>query len=156
MTEAELEKYYDELLDLARRVFGADKIAAEDVVSDTILLALSDIRAGKSIENPAAYLKTLFYRRKSDFFRRKYRDSCVIFDDGSRLSLIPERNFRENSRLEARQAVAFKAELYLSRGDGAALYARRKRRKSGVRIGNSGRDGKTPPEFGQKIGAGET
>ena len=36
MTEAELEKYYDELLDLARRVFGADKIAAEDVVSDTI------------------------------------------------------------------------------------------------------------------------
>ena len=101
MTEAELEKYYDELLDLARRVFGADKIAAEDVVSDTILSALSDIRAGKSIENPSGYLKTLFYRRKSDFLRRKYRDSCVIFDDGSRLSLIPERNFRENSRLEA-------------------------------------------------------
>lgn len=50
VTEAELEKYYDELLDLARRVFGADKIAAEDVVSDTILSALSDIRAGKSIE----------------------------------------------------------------------------------------------------------
>ena len=101
MTEAELEKYYDELLDLARRVFGADKIAAEDVVSDTILSALSDIRAGKPIENPSGYLKTLFYRRKSDFLRRKYRDSCVIFDDGSRLSLIPERNFRENSRLEA-------------------------------------------------------
>lgn len=101
MTEAELEKYYDELLDLARRVFGADKTAAEDVVSDTILSALAGIRAGKSIENPAAYLKTLFYRRKSDFLRRKYRDSCVIFDDGSRLSLIPERNFRENSRLEA-------------------------------------------------------
>ena len=101
MTEAELEKYYDELLDLARRVFGADKTAAEDVISDTILSALADIRAGKSIENPVAYLKTLFYRRKNDFLRRKYRDSCVIFDNGSRLSLIPERNFRENSRLDA-------------------------------------------------------
>ena len=101
MTEAELEKYYDELLDLARRVFGADKTAAEDVVSDTILSALAGIRAGKSIENPAAYLKTLFYRRKNDFLRRKYRDSCVIFDDGSRLSLIPELKSSENSRLEA-------------------------------------------------------
>ena len=101
MTEIELENYYDELLDLARRVFGADEKAAEEVVSDTILSALTDIRTGKLIENPSGYLKTLFYRRKNDFLRRKYRDSCVIFDDGSRLSLIPERNLRENSRLEA-------------------------------------------------------
>mgnify|MGYP002515613382 CR=1 FL=1 len=101
MTEIELENYYDELLDLSRRVFGADKTAAEDVVSDTILSALADIRAGKIIENPTAYLKTLFYRRNNDFLRRKYRDSCVIFDDGSRLSLIPERNSRENSWLDA-------------------------------------------------------
>ena len=69
MTETELENYYDELLDLSRRIFASDKNAAEDVVSETILSALSDIRAGKAIENPSAYLKTLFYRRKNDFLR---------------------------------------------------------------------------------------
>ena len=61
MAEIKLENYYDELLDLARRVFGADKIAAEDVVSDTILSALADIRAGKSIENPAAVINVFVF-----------------------------------------------------------------------------------------------
>lgn len=101
MTETELENYYDELLDISRRVFASDKNAAEDVVSETILSALSDIRAGKAIENPSAYLKTLFYRRKNDFLRQKYRDSCVIYDDGSRISLIPARNSSENRQLDA-------------------------------------------------------
>lgn len=88
MTEAELEKYYDELLDLARRVFGAGQNpAAEDVVSDTILSALAGIRAGKSIENPAAYLKTLFYRRKRRLpSGENIADSCVIFDDRKALA----------------------------------------------------------------------
>ena len=91
MTEKDLENYYMELLELAHRAMPDD---AEDLASEVVLSALADIRAGKQIENPSGYLKTLLSRRKNDILRRKYRDSCVVWDDGSLLSLVPDKKSR--------------------------------------------------------------
>ncbi len=101
MTEIELTQYYADLLDFARSVCRPDE--AEEIASDTILSTLEDIRAGKSIENPAGYLRTVFSRRKNDRLRAKYRESIVEFDDGSRLSRIPERREIDRSGEEYRR-----------------------------------------------------
>ena len=89
MTENELIEYYADLFDLARRCTKSRE-EAEEITSDTILSALEDIRAGKPIDNPAGYLRTLLYRRKSDYLRRKYRDACVVWGD-ERILRVPER-----------------------------------------------------------------
>ncbi len=63
---------------------------ADEVVSDTVLSLVQDVRAGKVIENLAGYLRVVFDRRHSDYLRRKYRNDYVMPDDGTILAKLPD------------------------------------------------------------------
>lgn len=67
-----------------------DAAEAEEVVSDTVLSLVQDVRAGRVIENLPGYLRVVFARRHSDYLRRKYRERVVTPDDGTVLLQIPD------------------------------------------------------------------
>ncbi len=84
----EFEQAYRELLSYAMR-YCRDRDEADEVVSDTILAYVQDVRAGKTIRNLTGYLHTVFANRYRDRLRRKYRNPTVS-DDGGILELIPD------------------------------------------------------------------
>ena len=69
----------------ARNTFEAD-----EVVSDTVLSWMQDLRAGKVIENLSGYLRTVFERRLCDYQRRRYCREVEFSDDGAVLNTIPD------------------------------------------------------------------
>ncbi len=79
-------------LELTRYAYTRARNAAEadEVVSDTVLAWMQDLRAGKRIENMAGYLRTVFERRLCDYLRRKYRREVELSDDGTILETIPD------------------------------------------------------------------
>ena len=79
-------------LELTRYAYTRARNAAEadEVVSDTVLAWMQDLRAGKRIENTAGYLRTVFERRLCDYLRRKYRREVELSDDGTILETIPD------------------------------------------------------------------
>ena len=79
-------------LELTRYAYTRARNAAEadEVVSDTVLAWMQDLRAGKRIENTAGYLRTVFERRLCDYLRRKYRREVEMSDDGTILETIPD------------------------------------------------------------------
>ncbi len=79
-------------LELTRYAYTRTRNAAEadEVVSDTVLAWMQDLRAGKRIENTAGYLRTVFERRLCDYLRRKYRREVELSDDGTILETIPD------------------------------------------------------------------
>ena len=79
-------------LELTRYAYTRARNAAEadEVVSDTVLAWMQDLRAGKRIENTAGYLRTVFERRLCDYLRRKYRREVEMSDDGTILETVPD------------------------------------------------------------------
>ena len=79
-------------LELTRYAYTRARNTAEadEVVSDTVLAWMQDLRAGKRIENTAGYLRTVFERRLCDYLRRKYRREVELSDDGTILETIPD------------------------------------------------------------------
>ncbi len=79
-------------LDLTRYAYTRARNAAEadEVVSDTVLSWMQDLRAGKTIDNLPGYLRTVFERRLCDYQRRRYRREVELFDDGTILNHIPD------------------------------------------------------------------
>ena len=79
-------------LDLTRYACTRARNAAEadEVVSDTVLSWMQDLRAGKTIENLPGYLRTVFERRLCDYQRRCYRREVEFSDDGTILNRIPD------------------------------------------------------------------
>ena len=79
-------------LELTRYAYTRARNAteADEVVSDTVLAWMQDLRAGKCIENTAGYLRTVFERRLCDYLRRKYRREVELSDDGTILETIPD------------------------------------------------------------------
>ena len=79
-------------LELTRYAYTRARNAAEadEVVSDTVLAWMQDLRAGKRIENTAGYLRTVFERRLCDYLRRKYRREVELSDDGTILDTLPD------------------------------------------------------------------
>ncbi|MBQ8509251.1 MAG: RNA polymerase sigma factor [Clostridia bacterium] len=96
MTENELTQYYAELLDYACRRCRTMR-EAEEVASDTILAVLTDIRMGKVIDHPIAYMRGVFANKHNEWLRRRYQDSIVVWDDGTMLSRVRE------SHIDARE-----------------------------------------------------
>ncbi|MBE6585792.1 MAG: RNA polymerase sigma factor [Ruminococcaceae bacterium] len=114
----EFESAYRELLAYAMR-YCRDRDEAEEVVSDTILAYVRDVRAGKTIRNLTGYLHTVFANRYRDRLRRKYRNPTVS-DDGSILELIPddgellsaEEEQRRQDEIAVRRALGRLARLH--------------------------------------------
>lgn len=79
-------------LELTRYAYTRARNTAEadEVVSDTVLAWMQDLRAGKRIENTAGYLRTVFERRLCDYLRRKYRREVEMSDDGTILDTLPD------------------------------------------------------------------
>ncbi len=79
-------------LDLTRYAYTRTRNAAEadEVVSDTVLSWMQDLRAGKTIDNLPGYLRTVFERRLCDYQRRRYRREVEFSDDGTILNHIPD------------------------------------------------------------------
>ena len=79
-------------LELTRYAYTRARNTAEadEVVSDTVLSWMQDLRAGKRIENTAGYLRTVFDRRLCDYQRRRYRREVEFSDDGTVLDTIPD------------------------------------------------------------------
>jgi len=114
----EFEEAYRELMSYAMH-YCRDRMEAEEVVSDTILSYVQDVRAGKSIRNLTGYLHTVFANRYRDRLRRKYRNPMVS-DDGSLLELIPddsdvlsaEEEQRQQDEMAVRRALGRLAQLH--------------------------------------------
>ena len=72
-------------LELTRYTYTRTRNTAEadEVVSDTVLSWMQDLRAGKRIEHTAGYLRTVFDRRLCDHLRRRYRREVEFSDDGT-------------------------------------------------------------------------
>lgn len=83
-----------------------DPAEADEVVSDTVLSWVQDVRAGKRIEHLGGYLRTVFDRRLSDYLRRKYRREVEQSDDGTILNLIPDDSDPEELAHSLREAEA--------------------------------------------------
>ncbi len=79
-------------LELTRYAYNRARNAAEadEVVSDTVLSWMQDLRAGKVIDNLHGYLRVVFERRLCDYQRRKYRREAEFSDDGTVLDTIPD------------------------------------------------------------------
>ena len=79
-------------LDLTRYAYtrARDTAEADEVVSDTVLSWMQDLRAGKIIDNLPGYLRTVFERRLCDYQRRKYRREVAFSVDGTALDHIPD------------------------------------------------------------------
>lgn len=95
-------------LDLTRYAYTRTRDAAEadEVVSDTVLSWVQDVRAGKRIDHLRGYLRTVFDRRLSDYLRRKYRREVEQSDDGTVLNLIPDDSDPEELTRSLREAEA--------------------------------------------------
>ena len=95
-------------LDLTRYAYtrARNKDEADEVVSDTVLSWVQDVRAGKRIEHLGGYLRTVFDRRLSDYLRRKYRREVEQSDDGTILNLIPDNSDPEELTRSLREAEA--------------------------------------------------
>ena len=91
---------------------------ADEVVSDTVLSWIRDVRAGKTIEHLAGYLRTVFDRRLSDHLRRKYRREVELSDDGTLLDRVPDDSDPEELSRAVREAEAVRRAL----GQLAAIY----------------------------------
>ena len=107
-------------LELTRYAYtrARNKDEADEVVSDTVLSWVQDVRAGKTIENLAGYLRTVFERRFSDYLRRKYRREVEFFDDGTILNHVPDDSDPEELSRSVREAEAVRRAL----GRLAAIY----------------------------------
>ena len=107
-------------LELTRYAYtrARNKDEADEVVSDTVLSWVQDVRAGKTIENLAGYLRTVFERRFSDYLRRKYRREVEMSDDGTILNHIPDDSDPEELSRSVREAEAVRRAL----GRLAAIY----------------------------------
>ena len=107
-------------LDLTRYAYtrARNKDEADEVVSDTVLCWVQDVRAGKSIENLAGYLRTVFERRLCDHLRRKYRREVELSDDGTILNHISDDSDPEELSRSVREAEAVRRAL----GRLAAIY----------------------------------
>ena len=114
----EFEEAYRELLTYATR-YCRDRMEAEEVVSDTILSYVQDVRAGKTIRNLTGYLHTVFANRYRDRLRRQYRNPTVS-DDGTLLALVPddsellsaEEEQRRQDEITVRRALGRLARLH--------------------------------------------
>ncbi len=107
-------------LDLTRYAYtrARNKDEADEVVSDTVLCWVQDVRAGKRIDNLPGYLRTVFERRMSDYLRRKYRREVEMSDDGTILNHIPDDSDPEELTRSVREAEAVRRAL----GRLAAIY----------------------------------
>ncbi|MBO5041946.1 MAG: RNA polymerase sigma factor [Clostridia bacterium] len=115
----EFEKAYRDLMTYAMR-YCRDRDEAEEVVSDTIMAYVRDVRAGKSIHNLTGYLHTVFANRYRDRLRRKYRTPTVS-DDGSILELIPD----DEDILSAEEEQRRQDEITVRRALGRLAYLHR-------------------------------
>ena len=91
---------------------------AEEVVSDTVLSWVQDVRAGKQIDNLTGYLHRVFERRLSDRLRRQYRREAELWDDGTILDNIPDESDPEELPTALREAEAVRKAI----GRLAAIY----------------------------------
>lgn len=107
-------------LELTRYAYTRARNAAEadEVVSDTVLAWMQDLRAGKCIENTAGYLRTVFERRLCDYLRRKYRREVELSDDGTILETIPDDTYPE----ERQQMLLEEEAVRKALGRLAAIY----------------------------------
>lgn len=107
-------------LELTRYAYtrARNKDEADEVVSDTVLSWIRDVRAGKVIENLPGYLRTVFERRLSDRLRRQYRREVEFSDDGTVLNTIPDDSDPEELSRSVREAEAVRKAL----GRLAAIY----------------------------------
>lgn len=80
---------YAELLFSAAVYKTANITDAEDLVQDTLIVALAAIEQKKEISDPKGWLMTVLNRRYYDMLRRKYRKPLVSFDV---IEDIPENN----------------------------------------------------------------
>ncbi|MCM1382117.1 MAG: hypothetical protein NC192_09270, partial [Muribaculaceae bacterium] len=79
MNKTNITEYADFLLNAA--LYRCGNIAdAQDLAQDTLLAGLSALAAGKSIDNPKAWLTAVLNRRYYDLLRRKYNKPTVSFD----------------------------------------------------------------------------
>ena len=79
MNKNDLTEYTDLLLQAA--VCKCDDLAdAQDLVQDTLLIALTAIVNGKEIAKPKGWLMTVLNRRYYDMLRQKYRKPTVCID----------------------------------------------------------------------------
>lgn len=115
----EFEKAYRDLLAYAMR-YCRDRVEAEDVVSDTILSYVQDVRAGKQIQSLTGYLRAVFANRHKDHLRRKYKDP-TFSDDGTILELVPDDDAVLSSEEEQRR----RDELMVRRALGRLAYLHR-------------------------------
>lgn len=79
---------------------------ADEVVSDTVLSWMQDLRAGKVIGNLPGYLRTVFDRRLYDRQRRRYRREAEFPDDGTILNHIPDESDPEEWGRSVKEAEA--------------------------------------------------
>ena len=107
-------------LELTRYAYTRARNAteADEVVSDTVLAWMQDLRAGKRIENTAGYLRTVFERRLCDYLRRKYRREVELSDDGTILETIPDDTYPE----ERQQMLLEEEAVRKALGRLAAIY----------------------------------
>lgn len=107
-------------LDLTRYAYtrARSREEADEVVSDTVLSWVKDVRAGKPIDNVAGYLRRVFECRLNDYLRRKYRREAEMSDDGHILDHIPDESDSEEPARSVREAEAVRKAI----GRLAAIY----------------------------------
>ena len=107
-------------LELTRYAYTRTRNAAEadEVVSDTVLSWMQDLRSGKVIENLPGYLRTVFDRRLCDYQRRRYRREVEFSDDGTVLDTIPDDSDPDAWRQSVKEAEAVRKAI----GRLAAIY----------------------------------
>ena len=107
-------------LDLTRYAYtrARNREEADEVVSDTVLSWVKDVRAGKPIDNVAGYLRRVFECRLNDYLRRKYRREAEMSDDGHILDHIPDESDPEEPARSVREAEAVRKAI----GRLAAIY----------------------------------
>ena len=104
------EEAYLELLRYARtRTRNGEE--ADEVVSDTVLSWMRDLRAGKEIDNLGGYLRRVFERRLCDYLRRKYHREVEVSDDGRILEQIPDGGDTDERHDSLREAEAVREAL---------------------------------------------
>lgn len=104
------EEAYLELLRYARtRTRNGEE--ADEVVSDTVLSWMRDLRAGKEIDNVGGYLRRVFERRLCDYLRRKYHREVEVSDDGRILEQIPDGGDTDERYDSLREAEAVREAL---------------------------------------------
>ena len=115
----EFEEAYRDLMAYALR-YCRDRDEADEVVSDTVLSYVQDVRAGKTIRSLTGYLRAVFANRYRDRLRRKYKDP-IVSDDGTLLELVPD----DAERLSAEEKQRRQDELMVRRALGRLAYIHR-------------------------------